>query len=199
MIVIGLTGNIASGKSEVSKILSSFGAKIIDMDSIGKEIQEQNINDAVNKIILALGSKFYKKGKIDRKALGRYVFSDKSALQKLNVIMIPIMSKCLNQVLDKEKENGTKVVVVDAAILFEAGWNKFADEVWVVYTPENLQIDRLIKRENISEEDARMRINAQMKIEDKINRADFVIDNSGDLNEVTKQVTELWNRIKNSI
>ncbi len=198
MRVIGLTGNISSGKSEVSKILRFLGAEIIDMDSMGKEIQNDNIGNVISKIVLAFGNKFYKDGKIDRRMLGNYVFSDRNALKKLNEIMVPLMSKRLIQILDKERKNGTKIIVVDAAILFEAEWDRFANEVWVVYTPKNLQINRLMKREAISENEAKLRINAQMNIEDKIKRADFVIDNSKNLNALKKQVVELWSRIKNS-
>ncbi len=199
MKVIGLTGNIASGKSEVSKILSNLGAVVIDMDNIGKDIQRKNKGGVMDKIISTFGNKFIKNGRFDRRAFGNYVFSDKEALSKLNEIMIPVMTEELKKILNDLSKEGIKVVVVDAAILFEAGWDKFADEVWVVYTPKALQLKRLRKRENISEDEALIRIEAQMPIEEKIHRADFVIDNSGDLATVEEQVLQLWNRVKNSI
>ncbi len=199
MKVIGLTGNIASGKSEVSKILSNLGAVVIDMDNIGKDIQRKNKGGVMDKIISTFGNKFIKNGRFDRRAFGNYVFSDKEALNKLNEIMIPVMTEELKKILNDLSKEGIKVVVVDAAILFEAGWDKFADEVWVVYTPKALQLKRLRKRENISEDEALIRIEAQMPIEEKIHRADFVIDNSGDLATVEEQVLQLWNRVKNSI
>ncbi len=199
MKVIGLTGNIASGKSEVSKILSNLGAVVIDMDNIGKGIQRKNKGGVMDKIITTFGNKFIKNGRFDRRTFGNYVFSDKEALSKLNEIMIPVMTEELKKILNDLSKEGIKVVVVDAAILFEAGWDKFADEVWVVYTPKALQLKRLRKRENISEDEALIRIEAQMPIEEKIHRADFVIDNSGDLATVEEQVLQLWNRVKNSI
>ncbi len=199
MKVIGLTGNIASGKSEVSKILSDLGAVVIDMDNIGKDVQRKNKSGVMDKIISTFGNKFIKNGKFDRRAFGNYVFSDKEALSKLNEIMIPAMTEELKRNLNDLSKEGVKIVVVDAAILFEAGWDKFTDEVWVVYTPKALQLKRLRKRENISEDEALIRIEAQMPIEEKIHRADFVIDNSGDLATVKKQVLRLWGRIKNSI
>ena len=198
MKIIGLTGNIASGKSEISKMLSSLGAKVIDMDSIGKEIQAQNKGRVVDRIVQTFGTKFFKDGKLDRHALGNYIFSNEEALEKLNEIMIPEMTKELERMLDIERRKNTEIVVIDAAILFEAGWDKFADEVWVVYTPKMLQIRRLVNREQITKDEAEIRVNAQMPIEEKIKRADFVIDNSKDLNSVKRQVIYLWNRVKNS-
>ena len=198
MRIIGLTGNIASGKSEISKILKSLGATVIDMDEIGKEVQEKNIDNVVEKIRKAFGSKFVKDGKIDRKLLGDYVFKNSKALKKLNDIMIPVMTKLLKEKIKEYSRKNAKVVIIDAAILFEAGWDKFADEVWVVYTPKDLQLKRLMERENISEPQALARINAQMDIYKKIKMADYVINNSNGLDAVKEQVMKLWQRVMNS-
>jgi dephospho-CoA kinase len=199
MRVIGLTGNIASGKSEISKILKKLGAVIIDMDKIGKEVQTKNIDNVVKKIKEAFGSEFVRNGKVDRKKLGDFVFKNKEALQKLNKIMIPAMTKLLKEKLKEYKEKSAEVVVIDAAILFEAGWDKYADEVWVVYAPRELQLKRLMNREKISENQALARINAQMDIYKKMKKADYIINNVGDLNNVKKQVKKLWTKTKNSI
>jgi dephospho-CoA kinase len=199
MRIIGLTGNIASGKSEISKILRKLGAVIIDMDKIGKEVQSKNIDNVVEKIREAFGREFIRNGKIDRKKLGNFVFKNKEALQKLNEIMIPAMTKLLKQKLEECKEKNAEVVVIDAAILFEAGWDKYADEVWVVYTPKELQLKRLMNREKISENQALARINAQMDIYEKMKKADYIINNSGDLNMVKEQVKKLWTKTRNSI
>ncbi len=198
MRVIGLTGNIASGKSLISKFLKSLGAKVIDMDEIGKEIQDKNIGNVLEKIRGMFGDRFVKNGKIDRRLLGNYVFSNKESLNKLNSIMIPLMTERLREILCEEEKKGTEIVVIDAAILFEAGWDKFADEVWVVYTPKEKQLERLMKRENISEEEAMIRINAQMDIREKMKKATYVINNSADKEAVIDQVLKLWSRIKNS-
>ena len=197
MRVVGLTGNIASGKSEVSKILRELGAKVIDMDSIGKEIQDNNEGNVIDKILKAFGNRFCDNGVLNRRLLGNYIFSNKEALNKLNSIMIPMMTGKLKEILSDERKKKTKIVVIDAAILFEAEWDKFTDEIWVVYAPKNLQIERLLKRENITRKEAEIRVDAQMPIREKMLRADFVIDNSGNLGEVTAQVMKLWKRIKN--
>ncbi len=199
MKVIGLTGNIASGKSFISEFLKSLGAEVIDMDKIGKEIQDKNIGNVMEKIREIFGGKFVKNGKIDRRLLGNYVFSNKEALEKLNSIMIPLMTERLRKILYEKEKKGAKVVVIDAAILFEAGWDKFADEVWVVYTPKEKQLERLMKREKISEEEAEIRINAQTDIKEKMKRATYVINNSSDTEAVKDQVLKLWNRVENSI
>ena len=198
MRIIGLTGNIASGKSEISKILKSLGAIVIDMDEIGKEVQEKNIDHVVEKIKNAFGNEYVKHKKIDRKRLGDYVFKNKEALEKLNSIMIPVMTKLLKEKIEEYKKKNAKVIVIDAAILFEAGWDKFADEVWVVYTPKDLQLKRLMEREKITKFQALARINAQMDIYQKIKMADYVINNSNGLDAVKDQVMKLWQRVKNS-
>ncbi|BAL81041.1 dephospho-CoA kinase [Caldisericum exile] len=199
MKVIGLTGNIASGKSSVSKILRDLGAKIIDMDSIAKEIQNTNYKGVVDKIRETFGVSVFQNGKqLDRRALGNIVFSDKKMLEKLNNIMIPVMTERLLEELEKAKNENVDVVVVDAAILIEANWDRFTDEVWVVYTPKELQVKRLIERENIDKELALERVNSQMRIEEKMKRANVIIDNSGDFEDLKQKVLELWRKMKSS-
>jgi dephospho-CoA kinase len=193
MKVIGLTGNIASGKSSVSKILKSLGAKVIDMDSLAKDIQKENYKGVLDKIRENFGDNVFLGGNIlNRRALGELVFRDKNLLQKLNDIMIPVMTEKLLEELEKAKKDNPKVIVVDAAILIEANWDRFVDEVWVVYIPLELQLERLMERENIERDLALERINSQMPIEEKIKKADVVIDNSGNLEELEKKVLELW-------
>ncbi|MGB9769550.1 MULTISPECIES: dephospho-CoA kinase [Caldisericum] len=199
MKVIGLTGNIASGKSSVSNILKDLGAKIIDMDDIAKEIQNLNYRGVLDKIRETFGDSVFQNGNmLDRRALGKIVFSNKNMLEKLNSIMIPVMTERLLEELEKAKRKGFDVVIVDAAILIEANWDRFVDEVWVVYTPKELQVRRLMERENIDKELALERVSSQMPIEEKIKRANVVIDNSGDFNELRNKVLELWERVKSS-
>lgn len=198
MIIIGLTGNIASGKSAVSALLKKWGACVIDMDEVAKEIQSHN-ETVLNKIKETFGESIVKDNKIIRKKLGEIVFSDKKELKKLNEIMIPVMTEKLKEIIEEKKKQGVKILVIDAAILFEAKWDKFAQEVWVVYTPKKLQIERLIKREHIKEDEALKRIESQMDIKEKIKRADVVIDNSKSFAYTKEKVWKLWKRIQNSI
>lgn len=198
MKVIGLTGNIASGKSVVSYFLKQLGAKVIDMDKIGKHIQECNYKSIVEKVRKEFGDSYIENGKINRKKLGNAVFSNREQLKRLNELMVPLMTEKLVEILDQYREMDVDVVVIDAAILFEAEWDRFTDEVWVVKVPEDIQLKRLKERENITTEEALMRIDAQMDIAEKVKRANVVIDNSKNLESVRLKVVELWEKLKNS-
>ncbi|OIP12754.1 MAG: dephospho-CoA kinase [Caldisericum sp. CG2_30_36_11] len=199
MKIIGLTGNIASGKSAISYILKNLGAEVVDMDKIGKQIQEVNYKKVIEKIEKRFGKEIIENEKINRKKLGSIAFSDKQALIDLNSIMIPLMTEKLKRTIDENRKKETKVLVVDAAILFEANWDKFVDYVWVVYVPRETQINRLIKREKITQEEAIMRVDSQESIDEKIEKADVVIDNSKNLEAVKLKIFELWNAITTSI
>ena len=199
MKIIGLTGNIASGKSAISYILKNLGAEVVDMDKIGKQIQELNYKKVIEKIEKRFGKEIIESEKINRKKLGSIAFSDKQALIDLNSIMIPLMTEKLKRTIDENRKKETKVLVVDAAILFEANWDKFVDYVWVVYVPRETQINRLIKREKITREEAIMRVDSQESIDEKIEKADIVIDNSKDLEVVKLKIFELWDAITTSI
>ena len=199
MKIIGLTGNIASGKSAISYILKNLGAEVVDMDKIGKQIQELNYKKVIEKIEKRFGKEIIENEKINRKKLGSIAFSDKQALIDLNSIMIPLMTEKLKRTIDENRKKETKVLVVDAAILFEANWDKFVDYVWVVYVPRETQINRLIKREKITQEEAIMRVDSQESIDEKIEKADVVIDNSKNLEAVKLKILELWNAITTSI
>jgi dephospho-CoA kinase len=199
MKIIGLTGNIASGKSAISYILKNLGAEVVDMDKIGKQIQEVNYKKVIEKIEKRFGKEIIESEKINRKKLGSIAFSDKQALIDLNSIMIPLMTEKLKRTIDENRKKETKVLVVDAAILFEANWDKFVDYVWVVYVPRETQINRLIKREKITREEAIMRVDSQESIDEKIEKADIVIDNSKDLEVVKLKIFELWDAITTSI
>jgi len=106
--------------------------------------------------------------------------------------MFPIMTEQLERKLEKLRESGEKFVVVEAAVLFEAGWDRLVDEIWVIYVPREIQARRLMERENIDEDAAMLRIEAQMSIEEKVKKADVVIDNSGNTEELKRKVLEIW-------
>jgi len=195
MKIIGLTGNIASGKSSVSALLRELGAEVIDMDRIGKEIQDMNYQDVISKIRLVFGKGVIHNNKIDRRMLAQIVFSNSKALKNLNGVMIPLMTEKLNALVLEYKLRNARLVVIDAAILFEAGWDKLVDATWLVYASKEVQLKRLMLRENISEKEALKRINSQMDIDTKIKNADVVINNSGDFEEMRRDVVELWKKL----
>lgn len=194
MKIIGLTGNIASGKSSVSKILKEFGAEIIDMDSIAKEIQDKNYGSVLERIRNQFGDTVVINNRLNRKKLAKIVFSSKDALKALNDIMVPLMTEKLVKEIEEQKKLQTKIIVIDAAILLEAEWDKYVDKLWVVYTPYEIQMKRLTEREKIAFDEANMRIEAQMSINEKIMKADVVIDNSKDFKHLYNQVKTLWEK-----
>ncbi|HQJ56613.1 MAG TPA: dephospho-CoA kinase [Caldisericia bacterium] len=195
MRIIGLTGNIASGKSKISEYLKTKGFKIIDADLIGKTILEDEF--IKNRLVRVFGTEIMNKdGSIHRKKLGTIGFSSKENLEKLNRITLPLLSKKIKKRINEYKRKKTKLIVLDAAILIEAKWNKIVDEVWVVYTNPEVQLDRLIKRENYSIEEAKNRIDAQMDIDEKLKYADVIINNSFDWENTKQQVDVEVERLK---
>ncbi len=194
MKLIGLTGNIASGKSKISEYLKSKGFKIIDADSIGKTVL--SFNDIKNKLVRTFGKNILENdGSIDRRELGKIVFSSKENLKKLNRITLPMLTKLIKRKINELKRKKVKYAVLDAAILIEANWHKLVDEVWVVYADPEIQLERLIKRENYSIEEAKNRINAQLSIEEKLKFADRVINNSYDWEKTKEQIDKILEEV----
>jgi dephospho-CoA kinase len=195
MIVIGLTGGIASGKSTISRILKEYKIPVVDADIISKEIIHEK--QIINKIINNFGFDVLDiSGEINRKALAKKVFGDKHKLNILNSIMHPeIKIKTLEEI-DKYKASRQKLCAVDAPLLIEAGFVSIVKYIIIVYISCKLQKARLVKRDNISERDAEKRINSQMKFDDKVKYADFIIDNSGTENETKSQVMEVIKKIE---
>jgi dephospho-CoA kinase len=194
MKLIGLTGNIASGKSKISEYLKSKGFKIIDADSIGKSVL--SFNNIKNKLVRTFGKDILENdGSINRRELGKIVFSSKENLKKLNRITLPVLTKLIKKKISELKRKKVKYAILDAAILIEANWHKLVDEVWVVYTDPEIQLERLIKRENYSIEEAKNRINAQLSIEEKLKYADKIINNSYDWERTKEQIDNILKEI----
>lgn len=190
--VIGLTGGIASGKSYVSSILRQLGAFVIDADLVSREIIEPG-SEAWEEIVKYFGHGILKEdGAIDRKALGDIVFSDEEKLALLNNITHPKIIRKIEEMIHAEEANNSKVIVIDAALLIELGMQDMVDEVWMVYVDEKTQIERLLRREDITKEQALDRIHSQISNEEKIKYADKVIDNNGTLEETKQQLIQLW-------
>ena len=194
MFVIGLTGSIGTGKSEAARQLEALGASIISADEVGHEAYTPN-TEAWEQVIAAFGDDILQDdGDIDRRKLGAIVFSDPSQLEKLNQIMHPRMARMVADKIEVLRDQGVNVVVVEAALLFEAGWDTLVEEVWVTDSPEHIVIGRLKERNGLSEEEAKKRINSQMGRAERIERSDFVINNSGDMADLGSAIKELWER-----
>nr|WP_314770761.1 dephospho-CoA kinase [uncultured Peptostreptococcus sp.] len=190
MFVIGLTGNISCGKSSVSKMLASRGAIIVDADLLSREIYEYD--DVLEEMKLSFPEALVN-GRVDRRVLAGIVFSDKTRLEDLNRISHKKIYELVCQSLERNRDRD--LVVIDAALLLEAKFDSLADKLVLVYCNEKVQLDRLMKRDSISSEDALKRIRSQMSQEDKKKMVDYLIDNSGDLevleNEVEKLIKEI--------
>jgi dephospho-CoA kinase len=194
MLVIGLTGSIGTGKSEAARQLEILGASIISADQVGHEAYTPN-TEAWEQVVAAFGDDILQDDKdIDRRKLGAIVFSDPSQLEKLNAIMHPRMARMVSDKIEVLRGQGVKVVVVEAALLFEAGWDTLVEEVWVTDSSENIVVGRLKERNGLSEEEAKKRINSQMDRAERIERSDFVIDNSSDMAGLESAIKELWDR-----
>lgn len=194
-ILIGLTGGIATGKSTVSNILVQKGYSLIDADKIAREVAIID-KPAYIKIVEGFGKGILQDDKnIDRKVLGNIIFNNKEAREKLNNIIHPYIFETIKLDIDK-LSNKDQVIFLDVPLLFEQYdlWEKYNikfDEIWVVYVNKNVQIERLMKRDEISIEEALKRIESQMPMDDKKARSSKTIDNSGDVEYLKKQIDEL--------
>ena len=192
MLVIGLTGSIGTGKSEAARQLEALGASVISADQVGHEAYTPH-TEAWEQVVATFGDEILQEdGEIDRPKLGALVFSDTAQLDRLNEIMHPRMARMVANKIETLRTQGVEVVVVEAALLFEAGWDSLVEEVWVTDSPEEMVIERLKKRNGLSEEEARKRISSQMDRSERLERADAVIANSGDMAGLESAVKELW-------
>ena len=191
--LIGLTGNIATGKSTVSKMLEDLGATVIDADALVHELQRQG-TPVYDDIVTAFGPGILDRaGEINRKALGAIVFADPAQLRRLESIVHPaVLSESARRLLAA----ATPVVVYEAIKLIEAGRAEMCDALWVVTARSDVQLQRLMRDRHMSEAEARQRIEAQPPQSEKIRRATVIIDNSGSLEETQQQVAAAFRAIE---
>jgi len=194
--VIGMTGGIATGKSTAAKLLAQRGAKVIDADRISREVMMPK-SEVWEKIIAHFGRGILLEDEsIDRRKLGKIVFSDPQELEVLNRITHPTIIKVIEGRLEelKRAQEG-QVIVLDCPLLIEAQLLPLVDEVVVVATKEETQIKRL-KEKGLSAEEARARMRAQIPREERIKFADHIVENDGTLDELREKVEKLWEAIK---
>lgn len=190
MRVIGLTGGIAAGKSTVSEALRESGAVVIDADKVGHEAYRPG-TETHAALVEAFGEQIRADdGEIDRRKLGAIVFADPEQRRRLQDIVWPRMKEMMRGQLAELSAKGTELAVIEAAVLFEAGWQDLMDEIWVVQVPEEIAMQRLMTRNGFSAQDAQSRIRAQLTNEERARHADVIIDNSGTVEDVRKQVRE---------
>lgn len=195
MLYVGLTGNIASGKSEAAAQFAAHGATVVDADVLAREA-------------VAVGSPAYKRlvarwgpdilapdGSLNREALRHTVFADRTQLEELNAIVHPNVNKLRRKMVSDARKRGDVVLIYVVPLLFERRLAAEFDQIILVDAPTDLRLERLVKSRGVSEEDAANMIAAQMRAELKRARADFVIENSGSLDELHTQVDAIWEQL----
>lgn len=197
MIVIGLTGGIGTGKSTVSDYLRKKGCIILDADDISRKMTEAGM-PALSIIKNVFGDEVINSdGSLNRHKLGDIVFNNRDKLQKLQQIITTEVVDNINRNLSQlQSEHCDKIVVIDAPLLFECGMENIADENWLVITEMSVRIKRVKERDNLSEEQIIARINNQMSQEDKEKLSDYVLDNSGSLQQLYEQIDDNLERLK---
>jgi dephospho-CoA kinase len=193
MKVIGLTGNIASGKSAVASMLEDLGAKVIDADDIARKVVEPN-EPAWREIVDTFGQDILNPNEtINRKKLGEIIFNDNEKRKILNDITHPKIIQKVRERVETYKNENVEVVIIEAALIVEKGGLKdLIEKLIVVSSDEESQIERLTKRNSLSKEEALSRIYSQMPTSEKALHGDYIIDNSGTIKNTQNQVNNIW-------
>jgi dephospho-CoA kinase len=192
MLLVGLTGNIGSGKSTVDQLLSERGATIIDADVLARRAVELG-TPAYGAIVERWGTSILAAdGSIDRAALRRIVFSEPQELEQLNAIVHPEVERMRATLVEQARQRGDRLVVCDVPLLFERRMTDGFDRIVLVDAPRPVRLERLVRERGLRETEAMDMIVAQMPAELKRARADFVIDNVGTLTQLDQRVTEVW-------
>jgi len=192
-VVIGLTGGIGSGKSTVSSMLAELGARVIDADKVGHDVYRPG-SEGFRRVVGSFGPGVVAPdGSIDRRALGAIVFGDAAARARLNAIVHPLIAEELGRRLVAARAEGwAGPIVVEAAVLLEAGWRSLVDHLWVVSVDRAAATARLVASRGLGEADVRRRMDAQMPDEERRRAADVVIDNNGTPAALRAQVEKAW-------
>lgn len=195
VLVVGLTGGIVGGKSTVALMFRDLGANIIDADKLGHSVILP-YKPAWKKIVKLFGKDILRKDlTIDREKLGQTVFKNQILLKKLNEITHPEIIKIIKKEIISAKNNThsqQKILMIDAALIYETKIDRFMDKIIVVYIDKKEQIKRLMRRNNFSKDEASQRIESQMPMKEKVKKADYVIDNNNSLDKTKKQVVKIW-------
>ncbi|GAJ00369.1 unnamed protein product [marine sediment metagenome] len=197
-LIVGLTGGIVGGKSTVASMFRDLGAKIIDADKLGHSVILP-YRPAWEKITRLFGKGILQNDlTIDREKLGKIVFTNQTLLKKLNKITHPEIIKIIKKEINFAKNkthNREKILIIDAALIYETKIDRLMDKIIVVYIDEDEQVKRLAKRNNLSEDETLQRIKSQMPTKEKIEMADYVIDNSSSLDKTKEQVEKIWKKL----
>ena len=190
-MILGVTGGIATGKSSVTEQFREMGLPIVSADELAREVVHVG-TDTLRMIVERFGADvLYANGSLDRERLAQIIFSDETARRDLNQITHPAIAKLAESTLASLVAAGAKHIVYEAPLLFEVGAESRVDKVLVVSADPEVQIKRLMTRDGIDKTAAVARIATQMSLEEKVRRADYVIDNSGTPDETARKVKDL--------
>ncbi|WP_195853909.1 dephospho-CoA kinase [Aerococcus tenax] len=188
---LGLTGSIATGKSTVSNYFKKVGFPVVDADLGARAVVEPG-TQGLQAIKEHFGEDFlFPNGTLNRKKLGDVVFTDQDQLKALNQLLLPYIYDWVNDQAQSYQDQGHQLIVLDIPLLYETKYQDACDAVMLVYVPESIQLQRLMDRDNLSEDEAFDRMLSQYNIEQKLRWADIVIDNQGSIQQTEKQV-EAW-------
>ncbi len=188
-IIVGLTGNLGSGKSTVGNFLKELGADVINADEIGHEVLKHVKNEVVKRFGNEIVNEY---GEIDRKALAYRAFESKETVEILNSIVKPHIVKLID---DLVKNSRARIVVVDGALIFEYNMEDYFDYIVYVYTPEEMSIERFMKRTGYPRDMAKKILSYQMPASLKKEKADFIIENTGTIEDLRKKALDVWEKI----
>lgn len=190
-LVIGLTGSIASGKSTVSNMFSTLDIPVIDADQLARDVVYPG-EEAYKEIVSLFGENILQEDEtLDRKKLGAIVFQDEAKRKQLNNIVHPAVRKRMLEQRDALIKNGEKCVVLDIPLLFESKLTSYVHKTLVVYVDSETQLQRLMKRDNFSQEEAMQRIESQIPVKEKAELAHAIIDNNGSRRNSYKQLEKI--------
>lgn len=196
MHVLGLTGGIASGKSTVARFFREHDVPIIDADVLGHRTYEPG-SDTFAAVVRTFGDELVAPdGTIDRKVLGGKVFGRADELKKLTDIVWPGIRRLASEALAEFETAGNHLAVLEAAVLFEAGWQDLTDEIWVVTVAPEIAVERLATRNGLNAEAARARIASQLSNEERTAQADVVIENNSDLEALEQCIEAAWENLQ---
>jgi dephospho-CoA kinase len=194
--VIGLTGGIASGKSTVAQFFRDRGIPVIDADVLGHRTYEP-ATDTFKAVVAAFGQDLVTPdGTIDRRALGGKVFGKPDELKRLTDIVWPGIRRLANEELSGLETAGNNLAVLEAAVLFEAGWEDLCTELWVVVVEPDIAVQRLATRNGLDEDAARARIASQLSNAERTAKSDIIIENNGSLEELHASIRGAWDALQ---
>lgn len=186
---VALTGNIGSGKSVAGEFFQQKGITVIDTDKIARDVVEPG-EKALAEVVEVFGKDLLEKdGTLNRKKLGSIVFADEEKRKKLEAILHPAIWQRLQKDMDWDNE---RLVIAEVPLLFEANWQDRFDKIILIKAEDNVRLKRIMKRDDLSEEEAKKRLESQMSQEEKEKRADFVVDNSGDWLDTLRHLEDIW-------